>query len=139
MRALRWIRAGGTRVIEFKVFVGKGEGELARVTEALAAKAVNIRAIASEAGNATPFYRIVTNDVNTTRKALGMAGLPYEENEILTSNLIDRPGELAKVARRLTRANVHVSSLYILGSKDGKTEIALTVDDLGRARDLLKS
>ncbi|MFQ6013406.1 MAG: hypothetical protein ACE5LS_07160 [Thermoplasmata archaeon] len=125
-------------MIEFKVFVGKGGGELARVTEALATKAVNIRAIASEVGNATPFYRIVTNDVNTTRKALQMAGLGYEENEILVSNLLDRPGELAKVARRLTRANVHVSSLYILGSRRGKTEIAMTVDNLETARKLLR-
>ncbi|MFQ5553509.1 MAG: hypothetical protein ACE5EW_07325, partial [Thermoplasmata archaeon] len=124
-------------MIEFKVFVGKGGGELARVTEALATKAVNIRAIASEAESAQPFYRIVTNDVNTTRKALDMAGLGYEENEILVSKLIDRPGELAKVARRLSRANVHVSSLYILGSRDGKTEIAFTVDDFEGAQKLL--
>ncbi len=132
------VRCGGNSVIEFKVYVGKGGGELARLTEALAAQAVNIRAIASEAESAQPFYRIVTNDVNTTRKALDMAGLGYEENEILISNLPDRPGELAKVARRLGRANVHVSSLYILGSRRGKTEIAMTVDDLEGARKLLK-
>ncbi|MCJ2555215.1 MAG: hypothetical protein LN410_03335 [Candidatus Thermoplasmatota archaeon] len=130
---------GGNPVIEFKVYVGKGGGELARVTEALATQAVNIRAIASEAESAQPFYRIVTNDVNTTRKALDMAGLGYEENEILVYNLLDRPGELAKVARRLGRANVHVSSLYILGSRRGKTEIAMTVDDLEGARKLLKA
>ncbi len=126
-------------MIEFKVYVGKGGGELARVTEALAGQAVNIRAITSEAESAQPFYRIVTNDVNTTRKALNMAGLGYEENDILVSNLLDRPGELAKVARRLGRANVRVSSLYILGSRDGKTEIAMTVDDLEGARKLLKA
>ncbi|MEE8231721.1 MAG: hypothetical protein V3R46_00170 [Thermoplasmata archaeon] len=125
-------------MIEFKVYVGKGGGELARVTEALATKAVNIRAIASEAESTQPFYRIVTNDVNTTRKALDMAGLGYEESEILTSKLLDRPGELAKVARRLQRANVHISSLYILGSQKGRTEIAMTVDDLEGARKLLK-
>lgn len=80
----------------------------------------------------------MTNDVNTTRKALSTNGLAYEENEILVAELIDRPGELAKVARRLTRGNVNVTSIYILGSRDGKTEIALTVDHLTRARELLK-
>ncbi len=113
-------------------------GELARVTEALAAHAVNIRAIASETGTVPPFYRVVTNDVNTTRKALQGAGLAFEENEILVADLIDRPGELAKVARRLTRGNVRVSSLYILGSQDGKTQIAMTVDNLAKAKKLLK-
>jgi hypothetical protein len=129
----------GSSLLEFKVFVDNKPGELARVTEALAANAVNIIAIASEISNATPFYRIVTNDVNTTRKALQMAGLTYEENEILVAELIDRPGELAKVARRLARASVNISSIYILGTKDGKTQIAMTVDNLERARQLLKA
>lgn len=125
-------------LLEFKVFVGDRPGELARVTEALAAHAVNIRAISSESGTSPPFYRVVTNDVNTTRKALEGSGLKYEENEILVADLIDRPGELAKVARRLTRGNVSVSSIYILGSQDGKTQLAMTVDNLARARELLK-
>lgn len=128
----------GEHLIEFKVFVAASPGELARVTEALAQNAVNIRAIASEAGNASPFYRIVTNDVNTTRKALDLAGFTYEENEILVAELLDRPGELAKLARRLARGSVGVDSLYILGSTDGKTQVALTVDDLKKARRLLK-
>ncbi len=129
----------GTRLLEFKVFVEDRPGELARVTEALAVSAVNIKAIASEVTNATPFYRVVTNDVNTTRRALEASGLRYEENEILVADLIDRPGELAKVARRLTRAKVNVSSIYLLGTRDGKTQVAMTVDNLDRAKDLLKA
>lgn len=132
------MRGGETALLEFKVFVHKQPGELARVTEALATHAVNIQAISSESESDSPFYRVVTNDVNTTRKALEGSGLAYEENEILVADLIDRPGELAKVARRLTRGGVRVSSLYILGSQDGKTQIAMTVDDLARARRLLK-
>ncbi len=104
----------------------------------MAANAVNIKAITSEIGNTPPFYRVVTNDVNTTRKALETSGLAYDENEILAAELIDRPGELAKVARRLTRGNVNVTSIYILGSTNGKTQIAMTVDNLPRAKQLLK-
>lgn len=125
-------------MLEFKVFVKNPAAGLAYLTEALAAKAVNIQAIASGSESRRPFFRVVTNDVNTTRKALEAAGLEYEENEILVAELIDRPGELAKVARRLTRANVIPTSIYILGSRDGKTQIALTVDALDRARGILK-
>ncbi|MEE9236250.1 MAG: hypothetical protein V3U52_00450 [Thermoplasmata archaeon] len=125
-------------LLEFKIFVEGRPGELARITEALAANAVNIKAITGEATNATPFYRVVTNDVNTTRKALDATGLSYEENEILSAELMDRPGELAKVARRLARGNVNVSSIYILGTKSGKTQIAMTVDNLARAKQLMR-
>jgi hypothetical protein len=127
-----------TRTVEFKVFVADKPGELARVTEALAGAAVNIRAIASESKHDNSFLRVVTSDVQTTEKALSTAGLKYELNEILGLELLDRPGELSKVARRLSRAGINVHSIYILGSKNGRTEIALTVDNPERAKSALK-
>ncbi|HYY47070.1 MAG TPA: ACT domain-containing protein [Thermoplasmata archaeon] len=123
---------------EFKVFVADRPGELARVTEALASAAVNIRAIASETKRDTSFLRVVTSDVTTTEKALSLAGLKYELSDIMNLDLLDRPGELAKVARRLARAGINVHSLYILGSKNGRTEVALVVDDPERAKSALK-
>ncbi len=123
---------------EFKVFVADKPGELARVTEALANAAVNIRAIASETKRESSFLRVVTSDVQTTEKALSTAGLKYELSDIVNLELIDRPGELAKVARRLARAGINVHSIYILGSKNGRTEIALVVDDPERAKATLK-
>ena len=118
---------------EFKIFVLNKPGELARVTEALASQAVNIRAIASEGGSDKGFLRIVTGDVATTERALKNAGFQFELHEILDVELLDRPGELAKIARRLARAGVNVESIYILGSKGGKTLIGMTVSDMERA------
>lgn len=119
---------------EFKIFVLNKTGELARVTEALAAQAVNIRALASEGGSEKSFLRVVTGDVATTEKALKAAGLGFELSEIIDLELMDRPGELAKIARRLARQGVNVESIYILGTKNGKTHIAMTVSDLARAK-----
>lgn len=123
---------------EFKVYVLDRPGELARVTEALAANAVNIRAIASESIVNQPYFRIVTNDVASTRRALASAGLKYDEEEILVAELIDRPGELAKIAGRLARAGVNISSVYMLGVRNGKSQIAMTVDNKDKARTLLQ-
>jgi len=125
-------------MMEFKVFVADKPGELARVTEALARAAVNIRAIASESKHESSFLRVVTSDVQTTEKALSNAGLKFELSDILDLELIDRPGELAKVARRLARAGINVHSIYILGSKNGRTEIAMVVDNTERAKTALK-
>ena len=125
-------------MMEFKVFVMDRPGELARVTDVLSNAAVNIRAIASEAKHESSFLRIVTNDVATTEKALRTAGMKYEMSEIMTLDLVDRPGELAKIAKRLSRAGINVHSLYLLGSKNGRTEIAMVVDDLPKATMALK-
>jgi hypothetical protein len=129
----------GVGLLEFKVFVEDKPGELARVTEALASNAVNIRAISSESVHDRPFLRIVTNDVNSTRSALRNAGLKFEEEEIVVADLLDRPGELAKIARRLARAGVNVNSIFILGSRNGRTEVAMTVDNREKVKNLLRA
>jgi hypothetical protein len=106
---------------EFKIFVNNKAGELARVTEALATHAVNIKAISSEGGHEKSFLRIITGDVSTTEKALKNAGLGFDLNEIFDLELLD----------------VNVESIYILGSKGGKTHIAMVVSDLARAKTAL--
>lgn len=123
---------------EFKIFIKHKPGELARVTEALATRAVNIKAIASEGKGEEALLRVVTNDVNTTIKALDESKTKYDFNDIMTLSLIDRPGELAKVAKKLGKAKINIESIYILGQKEGKTEVALVVDDMEKASVLLR-
>jgi hypothetical protein len=122
---------------EFKIFVKHKPGELARVTEALASRAVNIKAIASESKGEEALLRVVTSDVNTTIKALDASGTKYDFNDIMTLSLIDRPGELAKVAKKLGKAKINIESIYILGQKNGKTEVALVLDDMKKADGIL--
>ncbi len=119
---------------EFKVYSDNKRGELARVAEALAQSSVNIEAIASENSHPEAFLRIVTNDVNTTKRALSRAGFEFEEKNIIVLDLIDRPGELAKLAKRMTRAGVNIESIYLLE----KARVAMAVDDLEKAMKVVK-
>lgn len=119
---------------EFKVYSDNKRGELARIAEALAQSSVNIEAIASENSHPEAFLRIVTNDVNTTKRALSRAGYKYDEKNIVVLDLIDRPGELAKLAKRMTRAGVNIESIYLLE----KARVALAVDDLEKAMKVIK-
>ncbi|MEM4728437.1 MAG: ACT domain-containing protein [Thermoplasmata archaeon] len=123
---------------QFSIQVRDRVGELARVTEIMANHGINIIAISSEGGGSKrPVIRIVTEDQASTRKALERAGREFTEEEILVVKLLDRPGELAKIARRLARKAINVNSIYIFGKSDGKTEIALAVDKLDEAREVL--
>lgn len=119
---------------EFKVYSDNKRGELARVAEALAQSSVNIEAIASENSHPEAFLRIVTNDVNTTKRALSRAGYKYDEKNIIVLDLIDRPGELAKLAKRMTRAGVNIESIYLLE----KARVAMAVDNLEKAMKVIK-
>lgn len=122
---------------EFKIFIKHKPGELAKITEALAGRAVNIKAIASEANGEDASLRVVTNDINTTIKALDENGTQFEQNDILMLSLIDRPGELSKIAKILGKAKINIESIYILGQMNGKTDVALVVDNIEKAQERL--
>ena len=123
---------------QFDVYVQDKPGELAKVCELLGNNGVNIKAIASERNNAKPLIRIVTDDETTTRTTLRRAGIGYDQRDVMSIRMLDRPGELGKVARRLAMSMVNVDSIFILGKDRGKTEIALTGDNEKKAAKALK-
>jgi len=125
-------------VKQFNVFVDDKIGELARVTEALAANAINIRGLATDKLGLRPAVKVVTDDELSTRKALSRAGLEFEESEVVIVGLIDRPGEVAKIARRAAKAGINISSVFLIGKKDTPAALALVADDPKKARKALE-
>lgn len=123
---------------EFDVYIQDKPGELAKVAEILGRNGVNIKAISSERSRNEPMVRIVTDDEATAAAALTRATIRFERRDVLSVRMLDRPGELGKIARKLARAMVNVNSIYILGKDAGMTEIAVTVDDLEKARNALR-
>jgi len=124
---------------QFDVFMEDRPGSLARLAELLGASGVNIKAIASERAQTRPLIRIVTDDERTTRSTLERAGIQYAIRDLISLRLADRPGELGKIARKLSRAMVNIDSIYILGKEGKFTDLALTVDNPEKAASLLKS
>lgn len=123
---------------QFNVFVEDKIGELARVTEALAQNAINIRGLATDKMGPRPAVKIITDDEVSTRKALARAGLSFEESEVLVIDLIDRPGEIARVARKAAKAGVNIGSVFLIGKKDTPAALAIVPSDLKKAERLIK-
>lgn len=123
---------------QFTIFINDKRTEIARVSEAIGRSGVNIKAIVGDRSNAAPFIRLVTSDVQTTERALKTYGYEYELSDILSVEMHDKSGELYKVAKRLEKAKIEIESIYILGQRNGKTEVALVVDDFAGAKSVLK-
>jgi hypothetical protein len=123
---------------EFEVYVQNKPGDIAWIAEILSRNSVNIRGISTDLGSTRPMVRVVTDDEASARSALKAAKLEFIEREIEVVALSDRPGELAKITKHLSKAGINIESLYILGNSGSAVEeIALTVSEPGRARDVL--
>lgn len=121
---------------EFRVSVPNEPGQLALVSAALSQKLVNIRTVAGF-GAAGPVVTFITDHDGRAREALDELGLRYEEVEVLTVTLSDKPGELARISRTLADAHLNIDSIYVLSNREGLIDIALTVNDPDKARAVL--
>jgi hypothetical protein len=125
-------------VRQFEIVIENRVGALADVTEALARARINIKSIATELREGIGIIKVVTDDEEMTRMAFRNAGLDFSEYEILPVRLLDKPGELARLTRSLSHIGVDVESVFMLNREGGTSEIAFKVDNLKKAKDILK-
>ena len=118
-----------SRMKEFKIYIENRTGALADLCELLANNAVNIKGISTNGDG----VRIVTSDEKTTRDILSKARHSFDEDEVLIMSLADRPGEMAKISRMLSRAGVNIEAAYIIGGNSESKDVVLKVSDNGKA------
>lgn len=124
-----------TTAREFKVTMEDKPGSLAKLTEALGKGGVNIEGIAAIPSGGKGDIRVVMGNAAGARQALQGAGITVEgEREVLVVDLPHRPGELAKVARKLADAGVNIDAVYSMGDRGGNRQVVLGVNDLEKAR-----
>ena len=126
-------------MIAFIVDMQDQPGELARVTEAIAQKGINITAFSGATAGGRGAVMLVTNDEEGTRRALADAGCQVTESELVTTSLEHQPGSLAAAARKLADAGINISGALPIGMSDGKVSIAFATDQPAKARELIGS
>jgi hypothetical protein len=112
-------------------------GELARVTEAIAAKGVNITGVSGSTCGTSGSVAILTADDATTRAALKDAKFAFREVEATQVPIGNIPGALAKVTRRLADAGVNIEALLPTGMQGNEVTVAFVTSDPAKARSTL--
>ena len=113
-------------------------GIVADVTMALGEKGVNIGTIDGEAIKGVGVVRMTVSDYDLALRVLRDAGFHAFSEEVILIQLEDKPGALARVARRFKDARIDITSLRIV-SRDGKTGVvALSCEDSERAKELVR-
>ncbi|NIM58944.1 MAG: hypothetical protein GTO16_08385 [Candidatus Aminicenantes bacterium] len=121
---------------EFRVFLPNEPGQLANVGEALSKQGVNILTVAA-IGAVNPAVALVVDEEDKARVVLEGLSLSFEEVELLTLNVPNRPGELSNFAKKLGDAKINIESIYLLEASGEEAKVALTVSDVVRAREVL--
>lgn len=115
-------------------------GTLAQVAEALGSIGVNIEAISAYGIEGKAVFRIITSDVATSLKALSkVPDIQVSEADTVVFKMMNRPGELGKMTRKLANKGISLESLYIVSRKLDFTEVAIrpAKKDIEKTREIL--
>jgi hypothetical protein len=114
-------------------------GGLAGVARALAEHRINLAAIGADSSAERGRIRLIVNDPDRAVQLLSAAGYEPEVREMLAVRLEDRAGSFLQVLEVLAREKVNIQSVAILVAREGNQPlVALSSDDLRRARDILQ-
>jgi hypothetical protein len=120
----------------FIVEAANRPGELAKVTEILAARGVNLLVSSLGSGDRGLIGFIADNE-ETSRSALKDAGIAYQETPIIHVRAEDRPGETAAVTRKLAEGGVNVEFLVPVDTNKANFICAFGVDNVEAAEKVL--
>jgi hypothetical protein len=101
---------------QLAVFLSNRPGALARVCEALAKAEINIHALATSDTIDHSVVRMVVSDPTKALMLLGEAGVLALENDVIMIESDNEPGTLAKIAERLSKADVNIEYAYMAAS-----------------------
>ncbi|MFQ5817146.1 MAG: ACT domain-containing protein [Terriglobia bacterium] len=93
-------------------------GTLARVAEILAKNKINIQGI--NASGAQARIRLLVNNPARAARALKQAKIPARLEDVVVVNLADRPGTLARAARKLANRRLNINFAYGTVARGGK-------------------
>ncbi len=119
---------------QFTVKLTNQPGALAGLAEALASRGVDIRSVGVAVVGSEGYTVITTNDDATTHDVLREHKYEFEEGDIVTAFIEDRPGSLARTTRKLADAGINIRGVLMMGRHQGKVELAFAVDNTQKAK-----
>ncbi len=119
---------------QLAVFLSNRPGALARVCDALARADINIHALATSDTIDHSVVRMVVSDPTKALMLLGESGVLALENDVLMIESANSPGTLARIAERLSKANVNIEYAYMAASpKSDKAIMIVRPNDVEKA------
>ncbi|MBE6886122.1 MAG: ACT domain-containing protein [Ruminococcaceae bacterium] len=125
---------------QLSVFVENKPGRLAEITETIAAKGVNIRALSISDTTEFGILRLIVSDPEAAVAALKEAGFTVSLTEVLAILIDDEPGGFCKALKVLNAAEIAIGYVYAFTSRtDGKAFVLVHVEDIQRAVEVLST
>jgi len=122
---------GGIGVKEVSLIVPNRIGVLAEVTEVLGNNGINITSISAQGLEEHEIIRLITSDeksaVHALTKYIKGKGSGYELRlgDVIMVTIPDKPGELSKIIKRISRLGINIDGVYQIRQYAGKVDMVI--------------
>ncbi len=123
---------------EITVSLPNKPGQLALLADTLGKAKVNIDTLTATTAGGKGVIRLIASDPGKAKRALKAAKIRVTgEREVLEVRLRNKPGTLARVARRLGRAKVNIDTVYVISADRKRAVTAFGVKNVRAAKKAL--
>jgi len=124
-------------VKQLSVFLANRPGVLARLCETFADHKINIQGLCISDTVDHAVVRMITSAPDKARAILEDAAVLVVETDVLALTLPDRPGQLAAMSEKLSKAKINIEYAYGTTGVAG-AKLVVRVSDLKKAMKVLK-
>ncbi len=124
---------------QFSIFMPNRPGALAAMTRLFANQGVNLIGIASEISNDSGLVRVAVPEGTDVSGILTQAGFASVETNLLSIELVDKPGELSRITKALADNHVNITTIYGTSIGGDQTRILIAAENTPKAKSVLES
>ena len=123
--------------IQFCVALQREPGMLAELCSMLRGAGVNIGAIFVSGDQECCWVNFVASDVEAAHAALSQKGYHFFTEDVVALKVENRPGELERIAGRLSDAGINIDYVYGSGTDTANFTLIMRVSDVEGAANAL--
>jgi len=116
-------------VTQLSVFIPNRIGSLSELCTTLSDAHINIRAISTLADVAYGIVGLIVDDLDKAKSLLREMNLKYGESTVLVVELQNKPGDLARITRRLSEEKINILHTYATAASERSLLVLLTTDN----------
>ena len=125
---------------QITVFVENKQGAVVPITDTLANRNVNIRALSIAETNDFGILRLIVNDEALAEKTLTDEGYLIKVTEVVGVKIGDAPGKLTAALEVLSKSDINLEYLYAFMARTEKhAYVVLRVEDNAKAEAALEA
>ncbi len=125
---------------QISVFLENRSGQLAEITQVLAEKNIDLRAIHIAETTDYGILRLIANRPQEAAQVLWDKGYIVSTRPVVAAPVPDHPGGLAKILEVLTREGIDIDYMYsMFGSREDTAYMIFRVKDVKRLTSVLEA